>query len=88
MENKSTKLDTDTTAKTDANTVLVAVTPEMIKFAEEYALWIVTVGQNYINAISPKFTTAFRRLALSVLQTELTKVSSPTNLAAIDISFV
>jgi|JI6StandDraft_1071083.scaffolds.fasta_scaffold145693_2 hypothetical protein len=37
--------------------VLVAVTPEMIKFAEEYALWIVTVGQNYINALSPKFTT-------------------------------
>lgn len=37
--------------------VLVAVTPEMIKFAEEYALWIVTVGQNYINALSPNFTT-------------------------------
>ena len=37
--------------------VLVAVSPEMIKFAEEYALWIVTVGQNYINALSPKFTT-------------------------------
>jgi hypothetical protein len=37
--------------------LLVAVTPEMIKFAEEYALWIVTVGQNYINALSPKFTT-------------------------------
>lgn len=42
---------------TDSNNVLVAVTPEMIKFAEEYALWIVTVGQNYINALSPKFTT-------------------------------
>jgi hypothetical protein len=37
--------------------VLVEVTPEMIKFAEEYALWIVTFGQNYINALSPKFTT-------------------------------
>ena len=33
------------------------VTPEMINFAEEYALWIVTAGQNYINALSPKFTT-------------------------------
>lgn len=53
MQKDSKKYDTPT----DANNVLVAVTPEMIKFAEEYALWIVTVGQNYINALSPKFTT-------------------------------
>ena len=53
MQNDDLKNNTPT----DANNVLVAVTPEMIKFAEEYALWIVTVGQNYINALSPKFTT-------------------------------
>jgi len=41
----------------DAKPVLVAVTPEMRGFAEEYALWLVTAGQKYINALSDKFTT-------------------------------
>jgi len=33
----------------------LAVTPEMKKFAQEYSLWVITYGQVYINALSPKF---------------------------------
>jgi len=40
-----------------ANRVLAVVTPEMEKFANEYGLFIVSVGQKYINALSPDFTT-------------------------------
>lgn len=32
-------------------------TAEMIVFAQEYALWTISVGQKYINALSPQFTT-------------------------------
>jgi hypothetical protein len=32
-------------------------TVEMIAFAQEYALWILSKGQNYINALSSEFTT-------------------------------
>lgn len=32
-----------------------AITPEMKKFAQEYSLWVITYGQTYINALSPKF---------------------------------
>ncbi len=44
---------------TEQNGVLqnVRVSSDMRKFAEEYALWIVSVGQRYINALSPDFTT-------------------------------
>jgi len=55
-------MDTDKTSINhgngdDANRFLAVVTPAMKSFAGEYALWIVSVGQNYINALSPKFTT-------------------------------
>jgi hypothetical protein len=33
------------------------VTPEMIAFANEYTFWFISVGQNYVNALSPNFTT-------------------------------
>lgn len=33
------------------------VTPEMEAFAMEYGLFIVTIGQKYINALSCEFTT-------------------------------
>jgi len=36
---------------------VVRVSSDMRKFTEEYALWIVSVGQKYINALSPNFTT-------------------------------
>lgn len=32
------------------------VTPEMKQFAQEYALWTITYGQAYLNALSPNFT--------------------------------
>jgi len=35
----------------------VNISEEMKKFAEEYALWIITIGQKYINALSTDFTT-------------------------------
>lgn len=37
--------------------VLAVVTPEMEQFASEYGLFIVSIGQKYINALSPDFTT-------------------------------
>jgi hypothetical protein len=43
--------------KISSNSVLADVTPSMRVFAEEYSLWIITQGQKYINALSPKFTT-------------------------------
>lgn len=41
----------------DANVAITAVTPEMERFATEYGLFIVSIGQIYINALSPHFTT-------------------------------
>ena len=35
----------------------VRVSSDMIAFAQEYALWMFSVGQKYINALSPDFTT-------------------------------
>ena len=43
--------------KISSNSMLADVTPSMRAFAEEYSLWIITQGQKYINALSPKFTT-------------------------------
>ena len=40
-----------------ANRVLAVVTPEMEQFAAEYGLFIVSVGQKYINMLSPYYTT-------------------------------
>lgn len=40
----------------DAKRVLPAVTSEMKHFAQEYALWTITYGQVYLNALSPNFT--------------------------------
>lgn len=45
-----------TEARNDGNTVLPAVTSEMKQFAQEYALWTITYGQVYLNALSPNFT--------------------------------
>ena len=35
----------------------VMVSSEMREFEESYSLWIITIGQKYINALSPDFTT-------------------------------
>lgn len=53
--NKEQNSQITTEARNDGNTVLPAVTPEMKKFAQEYSLWVITYGQVYINALSPKF---------------------------------
>ena len=37
--------------------LLAVVSSDMRKFGEQYALFIITVGQRYINALSPHFTT-------------------------------
>lgn len=49
MSNRKTK------SPNDAKPVLPDVTPEMKNFAQEYSLWVITYGQIYINALSPKF---------------------------------
>ena len=65
MNNKELKAETEAqqskidellpSAPLVANPMLPAVTPEMKNFAQEYSLWVITYGQVYINALSPKF---------------------------------
>ena len=55
MKLNTQNFKTTTDLGNDANPVLPAVTLEMKKFAQEYSLWVITNGQVYINALSPKF---------------------------------
>ena len=56
--NTSTK-STENTAEcgNKSKPLLAVVSSDMRKFGEQYALFIITVGQRYINALSSHFTT-------------------------------
>ena len=55
---ESTKQSSNEAEKGNKSKPLLAVvSSDMRKFGEQYALFVITVGQKYINALSPHFTT-------------------------------
>lgn len=57
MKLDETKLQEAADCGNKSKPLLAVVSSDMRKFGEQYALFVITVGQKYINALSPHFTT-------------------------------
>jgi hypothetical protein len=51
------KNDNSTELSNACKPMLAVVSDDMRKFGEQYAFFIITTGQRYINTLSPHFTT-------------------------------